>query len=270
MIRFHPYRKRKPYVLTIFLVLLAVFISFSAVRNLFGVRSILQTVVYPFQYAGSSIWKGITGVPGSIANLRNLSKENAENTKNINELNAKLLVLEELKLENQRLKASLGFKQRNPYYFKLLPAQVVGKAPTPWFSILEINQGKSAGVKKGKPVVVDKGLVGQVVEISLFSSKVILLTDPESSVAAINSRSRDMGILSGSPSARLFMKYVAAGGDIRVGDEIVTSQISTVFPPGVPIGTVTKTKKGEHDLFYQIEVKPAVDFSKIEEVFVVL
>lgn len=268
MIRFRPYRKRKPYVLTIILVLLAIFFSFSALQNLFGVRSVLQTAFYPFQFAGYSVWKGISGVPGSIANLRSLAQQNTASKKKIAELGARLLVLEQLKTENNRLRSSLDFKNRNPYGYRVLAAQVIGKTPTPWFSILEVNQGSSAGVKKGKPVVSERGLVGQVIEVARFSSKVILLIDPESAVAAINSRSRDLGILSGSPSTKLLMKYVATGGDIRAGDKITTSQISTSFPPGIPIGTVIKAAKAEHDLFYQIEVKPAVDFSKIEEVFI--
>ena len=65
------------------------------------------------------------------------------------------------------------------------------------------------------------------------------------------------------------MKHVDARGDVRVGDIIVTSNISTIFPPGLPIGEVTRASRKEHDLFYHIEIKPAADFSKIEEIFLI-
>jgi rod shape-determining protein MreC len=119
------------------------------------------------------------------------------------------------------------------------------------------------------PVMVAEGLVGRVIEVSRHSSKVMLITDAESSVAAVDSRSRDFGVVKGVPAGRLSMKHVDARGDVKVGDIIVTSNISTVFPPGLPIGEVTRASRKEHDLFYHIEIEPAVDFSKIEEVFLV-
>ena len=114
------------------------------------------------------------------------------------------------------------------------------------------------------------GLVGRIVEVSAFSSKAMLITDPGSSVAAEVSRSRDYGIVQGGVGNKLIMKYVAAGGEVRAGDRIVTSQISTVYPPGIPVGEVIKASKKEQDLFYHIEIRPAVDFSKIEEVYIKL
>ena len=96
-----------------------------------------------------------------------------------------------------------------------------------------------------------------------------MIIDGESSVAAASSRSRDYGVVAGSPSGRLSMKYVSAVGDVQQGDVIVTSTISSVFPQGIPIGEVVLASKREHDLFYHVEVKPAVDFSRLEKVFVV-
>jgi rod shape-determining protein MreC len=119
------------------------------------------------------------------------------------------------------------------------------------------------------PVITDEGLAGQVVEVARYSAKVLLLIDQASSVAAVNSRSRDFGVVSGSPANRILMRFVGAGADMRPGDKIVTSPISTIFPAELPIGTVLKATKAEHDLFYHIEIDPAVDFSRIEKVFVV-
>lgn len=265
----HPYRERRSYALALFIILLAVFISFSSLSNLFGIRSILISALYPFQFIAVSLWKGVLDTPTFIINLQNLARQNAQLENELNRLKAKLTLWEELISENERLRDALAFKQKNRYGFKLLAAQVIGRSPSPWFSILEIDQGSRAGVKKDMPVIVKEGLVGRIIEVSEFSSKVMLLKDAESSVAAADARSRDFGVVEGRGGDKLFMKYVSAGGDVKLGDKIVTSKISSIFPSGIPIGTVIQATKREHDLFYHIEIEPAVTFSKIEEVFIV-
>lgn len=269
MIGYQPYRKRKSYFLPILIILLAVFISFSTFRGLFGVRSLLQAAIYPFQSVAVSLWKGVVNMPASFAGYKKVTNQNTELKEELMSLEPRLALLEELQRENTRLRTALLYKQKNPYRFKLLPAQVIGRSPDPWFSILEINQGSRAGIRRDMPVMVKEGLVGRIVEVSKYSSKVMLITDAESSVAAVDSRSRDFGVVKGGSLNKLFMKHVDASGDIEVGDSIVTSNISTIFPPGIPIGNVSQASKKEHDLFYHIEIKPAVDFRKIEEVFII-
>lgn len=266
MSRFQPYRKRKSYTLAIFLILLAVILSFASP---YYIRPVFTAIIYPFQLAAVSLWKGITNVPVFFVNLRNLSREYASLKKELEGLKPKAALLEELVKENTRLREDLNFRERNPYNLKLLAAQVIGKSPSAWFSILEVNQGARVGVKINMPVIDKSGLVGRVIEVSPFSSKILLIIDEDSSVAAINSRSRDFGLVKGAWGNRLFMRYVSAGGDVKEGDAIVASPISTLFPPGFPIGKVRSVAKREHDLFYDIEIQPAVDFSKLEEVFVV-
>lgn len=271
MINYRSYRKKKSFIPAIIIILLAVFLSFSAFRDLFGLRTLAQTAVYPFQFAAAALYKGIIAVPAKLVNLRNLSIENAELKQELKTLKPRLLLYKGRAGENQRLRSALFFRNQGRAKFNLLAAQVVGKSPTPWFSILEINQGSSAGVRVDMPVIVAEGLVGRVIETALFSAKVMLLTDAASSVAAADERSRDFGVVAGGGSAsKLFMKYVSAGGDVAVDDVIATSRISLIFPSGIPIGSVSHAAKGEHDLFYHIEIKPAVDFSKLEEVFIIL
>ena len=270
MIGRKPYRKRKSYSLTVFIILLAIFLSFSSIRDLFGVRSLLLTITYPFQWIAVSAWKGITGLPGAIGGLRNLSQENAELKEQLKKLKTEIMLRNEVATENARLKDNLNFKNTYGYRYNLLAAQVIGKSPSPWFTYLMLNRGKRAGVKVNDPVIVREGLVGRVVEVSALSSKVMLMTDVESSVAAADARSRDFGIVKGGSRNRLVMKYVSAGKDIRTGDAVVTSSVSTVFPPGIQIGTIIQAAKREHDLFYNVEIEPSVDFSKLEEVFIIL
>lgn len=237
---------------------------------LFAARPLIISALYPFQLATASVWKAGVNIPASIINLKNLAAENSELKKKIDLLQPQAALDEELKLENDRLRSALGFKSANRYGSNLLPAQVVARGAAPLNSILIINCGASVGVNKDRPVVSQSGLVGRVIEVSQFSAKVQLITDPLSSVAATDQRSRAYGVVEGNSSNNLSMKYTNASGDLQVGDKIITSPISSLFPAGLVIGTVVEAKKKDSDLFYEVRIKPAVDFSSLEEVFVIL
>lgn len=250
------------------ILLLVLTISLPQTRNLFGIRSILSPLIYPFQFAGDALYRGVRGGVSYVAGLNRAAIENAYLKQELDLAQAKLKLLEELKQENIRLKGILRFKQDSR--FNLLAARVIGKSPTPWFSIININKGRASGIRVDMPVIGRDGLVGRVIEVYPLNSKVMLLVDPESSVAAADERSRDFGMAEGALPNKLFLKYVDAKGDVQIGDTIVTSHLSDIFPAGIQIGQVLSASKKEYDLFYRIELKPAVDFSKLEEVFVVL
>jgi rod shape-determining protein MreC len=268
--QFQAYRQRNPLVLAAFLVFLAIILS---VRLFFGgaqARTVLQTITYPNQIVVLTIWRGVIGFPGTVAGLANLSRQNSQYQQELKRLKAELLVLEQLRKENEQLKAALGYSQGSSYRYQLLSAQVIGRSSAPWFSLVELNRGAVNGVKKGRPVITPQGVAGQVIEVSPLSCQVRLIIDAASAVSAVNSRSRNLGVLSGSSTNKLSLKYVAADGDVQVGDKITTAAISLVYPPGLILGTVTKAVKKEHDLFYQVEVKPAVEFGRLEQVFILL
>jgi rod shape-determining protein MreC len=266
--RYRPFRKKRSYALAAVIILLALILSyFSFGRNLFNFRPVFISALYPFQYATNAVWKGAIGFPAVIAKLRDLARENSVLKEKLNITLSQLSQLEELKIENDRLRAALDFQKSSRYGRKLVAAQVVGKSGYPWISVLGIDRGSGAGVRVGMPVVVKEGLVGKVIEVAPFSSKVLLISDPTSSVAAASQRSRVSGVIEGYSPGSLNLKYIGVEGDVQAGDRIVTSAVSGVFPSGIPIGTVTRAAKKDTDLFYEIMVRPAVDLSKLEEVF---
>lgn len=231
-------------------------------------RQLVVPVLYPFQFAAVTVWQGLGGLPATLINLKRLSQENVELKIKLNELRFRLTLLDELKAENERLRGALNFKASGRFARRLLPARVVGRSATPAQAVLVIDQGSASGVRLKAPIVVKEGLVGQIIEIAQFSSKVLLIIDPFSSVAAVDQRSRVFGVAEGNAADWLAVKYVRAGADVQAGDLIVTSAISSFFPPGIPIGEVISTAKKDSDLFSEIKVRPVVDFSKLEEVFV--
>jgi rod shape-determining protein MreC len=262
------YQKQRPVSLAAVLIVIVIVLSVAFSRDLFGIRPLAASMAYPFQYAGLAIWKTVIGTPSFIINIKNLATENQKLIKELESANANLLSLEELKTENARLRIELNYSARGAYNSRLIPAQVIGRTPSSWPSVLQIALGKTT-VKIGVPVISIDGLVGQVIELSPLEAKVLLLTDATSRVAGADQRSRAMGVIEGDGTSRLWMKFVPADADIRVGDKIVTSGLSTFAPSGIPIGIVTAVHKNDFDMFYRIEVHPLADLSSLEEVFVV-
>lgn len=270
MTRFRPFRQKKNYLPAVIIVALVIIFSLSAYRGLFGGRELLINAIYPFQAVTAYLWRSVVGFPSALVNLKDLAVENAELKKKLGELKPQLAAWDELSAENRQLHQALGFQQSQRFGCRLLASQVVGRSASAWYSMVEIDKGSRSGVTLNTPVVVESGLVGQVVEVSDHSAKVLLITDPESGVAGVVSRSRDQGLVAGYSPTTLLMKYIATSGDVQVGDKVITAAASGLFPSGWPIGTVKKATKKEHDLFYQIELTPAATLSSLEIVYLVL
>jgi rod shape-determining protein MreC len=266
---FRPFRKKRSYTLPVLIILLALGLTYFSGPVLQGARVGLQAVIYPFQYTADAVWRFTVGLPGGILALRQQAAEIVKLKEQLAGQAARLTILEELKLENARLRGDLSFRSRG-YAERLLAAAVVARSGSPWPGLIEIDRGASHGVKVNMPVVAQTGLVGRVSEVAPFSAKVLLVSDPLSAVSAVVQRSRVLGVIAGYSPELLEMKYLGTGSDVRAGDAIVTSAISSLFPAGLPVGTVTSAAKADVDLFYQVKVRPAVNFSALEEVFVVL
>ncbi len=174
----------------------------------------------------------------------------------------------ELLATQERLEELLQFKQtiNRP----VLAAQVIGLDPTGWFKSVIIDKGKWAGLRLDMPVVNAFGVVGRVVSVSSNYAKVLLIIDQNSAVDCLVQRSRDRGMLKGLMSEICKLDYVAKSNDITMGDIVVTSGLGGVFPKGLPVGRILDVKEISGELFKDIKIRTAVDFSKLEEVLVIL
>jgi rod shape-determining protein MreC len=118
-------------------------------------------------------------------------------------------------------------------------------------------------------VIAPAGVVGRVVMPSSRAAKIQLLVDRNAAVGALVERSRAQGVVTGTGDEQLSMEYVSGVADVMVGDLIVTSGIDGIFPKGYVIGWIESMEKGG-GAYKRITVKPAVDFTSLEEVLVVL
>lgn len=179
-----------------------------------------------------------------------------------------VLLQEEAIRENERLRALLDLKQRSS--FPSIAASVIMRDPTSWAAVVIIDKGSRHGVRQGMPVVTPRGVVGKIAEVGERISKVTLLTDPRFSVAATIERTREQGLVSGTLRGICRMQYLPVGADVKVGDTILTSKISSFFPPGLMIGMVVNVEESLSSPTLDCLVKPAAALSEIEEVMVVL
>ena len=196
---------------------------------------------------------------------------NHENTQLKNEIHVLKMAnsrYRELLATQESLEELLQFKQtiNRP----VLAAQVIGLDPTGWFKSVIIDKGKWAGLRIDMPVVNAFGVVGRVVSVSSNYAKVLLIIDQNSAVDCLVQRSRDRGMLKGLMSEVCKLDYVAKSNDISMGDIVVTSGLGGVFPKGLPVGRILDVKEISGELFKDIKIRTAVDFSKLEEVLVIL
>ena len=183
-----------------------------------------------------------------------------------------------LKMENNRYRERLSTHERTQelLQFKqtisrpVLAAQVVGLDPTGWFKSVIINKGSKAGLGLDMPVVDASGVVGKIVSFSSNYAKVLLIIDQNSAVDCLVQRSRDRGMIMGLSAETCKLNYVVKSSEVTVEDRVVTSGLGGIFPKGLPVGEVLNVADISGKLFKDIEIRPAVDFSKLEEVLVIL
>lgn len=194
--------------------------------------------------------------------------ENERLHRQVDLLKNKFNSAKEIYLENARLKELLSFKQKSA--FKVIAAQVIGRSPDSWSSVVVIDKGSGDGIRQGMAVINYLGLVGRVVETTSFTSKIMLINDPSLGVSAIVQRSRQEGLASGTLGTNLIMRYLPEGADMREADVVITSGLNAVYPKGILIGTVVDIGKEFSGLSSYAIIRPAVNLANIEEVLVVV
>lgn len=208
------------------------------------------------------------GIWNNYISLVGVRRENDQLRELVKQLNTRIIQNQEAMLGAKRLQKLLDL--RNALSVPSVAARVIGEDVTPWFRTVIVNRGSIDGVREGMPVVSSAGVVGRVVRVASSSSRLLLMTDNASAIAATVQRSRARGVVKGKSGQRCSLDFSQRGEDVKVGDIIVTSGIGGVFPKSLPIGEVTMVKKGEYGIFQTVELRPFVSMSHLEEVLILL
>jgi rod shape-determining protein MreC len=155
--------------------------------------------------------------------------------------------------------------------YQPLDARVYERSPSTWYQTVAINKGSSDGVRRNDPVINAEGLVGKVEEVASNSSVVTLITDQDFAVTGITANTQEPGSVSpsvGAPGDLLF-ELVDNASNVRQGDLIITagtssSRLVSLYPRGIPIGTVSRIDIGEGELDRRIHIKPAADLRRLD------
>ena len=173
--------------------------------------------------------------------------------------------------ENRRLREQLGYKQSAD--LNLLPAQVIGHDFTNWFNILLIDKGNLDGIEKNSGVIAfqsgQEGFVGRIIETESHYAKVLLISDPNSQIGGRSQENRYEGIVQGQNTNLLLFKYLPENVEIKISERVVTSGTGGIFPAKIGIGEIRRVLPAKYPGLQRAEIQPAIDFSRIEEVFII-
>lgn len=263
-------RRYRFFLLAVVLLLISVVLYSYNLRQkattTFFERAVL-TFAAPFQSGLDSLVDGVTNGWNGYLWLVGVQQRNEELLRENRELRFQLSQAEESLLQNTRLRKLLAFV--DDLDKPALPAEVIGEDASNWSRTVIINKGSKAGLQAGFPVVAGDGVVGRIIKTAPNSSRVLLVTDASSAVAALVQRTRTRGVARGRGSD-LSLEFALRDSDIQVGDLLVTSGMGGIFPKGLPLGVVTFAEKDPFSLFQRVRAQTATDFSHLEEVLVIV
>ena len=258
------------------LILLGIAILLSSIHNRAVERDRIdpftagvRTVTVPIVNAVSNTWEWVTGQVGWIFRGRGVDAEN----RNLREENARLQEevnrLREAEITANRLRAQIGFAESTP---KKISADIISLRPQGSDSLV-IGRGTRDGIRKYSVVVSPIGVVGFAYDLAPTSSGILLASSLQSSIGCRIQRpeSRAIGVCRGTGKGTMTMMYLSPEADVKIGDTVITSGLAGeqgVFPPGLVLGKVASVSRPGSGSSRTVTIKPSVDVSKLEEVFV--
>jgi rod shape-determining protein MreC len=206
-----------------------------------------------------SLSSSVRGVFADRDEIEELKKINAE-------LMLKVNRLREYGLENRELKELLEFRDTTEY--SLVPGKIISKLVSKTQGNFIVNVGLSDSVKIGMPVVNSDGLVGIITDVSENFSVVRTLGNSELNLAVTNQRSNVNGILSWN-GTDLVIKNISTNYDNEIGDRIITSEFSTILPPSIPVGVISKKETNIAGVLSNLIVQPFTNTTVLKNIFVI-
>ncbi len=258
----------------IFKVIVVVFVFSWLVlwnpKNVFGgVRNTLIQITYPMGKVLINFADRISAFSEIVYSIDGLKNENEKLLKRNLELRVQNIEIKNIKKENDELRKQIELLPREK--FKLLSAEIIGRnsyGKNDWFLI---NRGEKDGVKKNLPVIIYNGiLVGIVEEVFADNAKVVLISNAGSAINGVVVETNAKGIIKGGYGLALTFAMVLQSDLLKIDDQVATSDISPDISAGLLIGKIKDISYSEDNLFQQAVIEPAVDYSDLRFVSVIL
>lgn len=259
---------KKYLIFSIVLILGLVFLNvFPNISEFLG--NFVFKIFSPIQKLFIKTGNRIVGFFEITLSIKELGRENTElKQKNI-EIEAELVELRETERENKILRTALNFSQKEILLYEI--ASVVGKEIQGTGDWILIDKGAKNGIEKDMPVVSKEfSLIGRIVKVENNFSKVMLITNKESVVAALIENKRSEGLVQKEEGGgKIFMDFIPKDENPETGENVITSGMDKIYPKGILIGKIESIDLSQNQLFQKIIILPSVNFNKLEEVFVV-
>jgi len=220
------------------------------------VKNVSSVILYPFEK-----------VISTSKNILCTYEKNIQLRKDIAALKIEVQRCANMKKENALLREYYGFKRLAN--FQLIPCEIIGKNPGLYNKTLIVDRGFSKGITRNMTVVAASGLIGRVLETAKKTSEILTLHNRNSFVSAIDLRSRVQGIIGWKKGKSLIFDNVELHSDVKEGDTVLTSGMGDIFPKGIFIGKVKRVLENPNKIVMNIEIEPFVDFSLLENVFII-
>ena len=233
-----------------------------------GIRATLSVAIYPLQYTVNLPFRLADWTSTTLRSQQTLTAQNAELREHRRELEFRQLRMAALEEENQRLRSLLQSSSR--LWEQVLIAELMSVSYEPLRRQVLVNKGSRHEVFVGQPVVDAQGIMGQVINTSLFSSSVLLITDPRHNIPVQVNRNglRTLAAGTGSPEYMEIL-YLPNNADIQVGDLLVSSGLGRRFPAGYPVAEVSHIERNPSEPFASIHARPLAQLEQTREVLLV-
>lgn len=208
----------------------------------------------------------IATAPQDTAQLR---QRNSELEAEVARLQTQIIELQEQLSETNVLSALVEFARANPEN-RYQAAAVIARDPSPFLQYVIINRGSDDGLRRGMPVVTQKGLIGRIAAVTAGASRVQLITDPGSTVNVRLEPSGAQAILQGQITGEIILDMIPQGANVQAGDLVLTSGLGGGYPANILIGQVASIRSRDQDIFQRASVQAVADFSQINIVLVIV
>lgn len=252
------------------LLVIAVFcIALARLTSFFSGGVLFNELLAPVQGEIMRVWDNAGDYVEHIGHARRISSENEDLRSQVRKLTWENNRLQEYALENQRLLKLLDFKERYTQQYTLLGARVISRASNTLSRIVVIDRGSEDGVQKNMVAVSNAGLVGKVTAVGPNTAQILLILDREGAAGALIQETRTPGVIEGAKEGPELLRMVSLPFDaqLKEGEMVITSGMGGIFPPGLPIGRITKIEGSGFNKFALVQ--PLVDFDRLEELFLI-
>lgn len=269
------YRRYRDTFLVVLLLAVPFFFLRASIRapeELNAVDRVLVRIAAPVQYMAASIARGVSDLVSEYIYLVDVGRDNNQLSREVARLRQGTQELASLKKENDRLRGLLGLRETVPV--ETVSASVTTKTPTEYFRVAHVVvDHNGTAIRENMPVISTDGVVGLVKRVHGDSATVFLVAEAGFGVDVMVPRTGARGYVRGSGDESNYVvkvDYTRRADEISVGDIFVTSGKGCRFPPGIPVAKVTEVVRRDFGEYQQVVAEPTVDFSRLEEVLIVV